>query len=100
MTDVISLRLKEHEKMHIRRLAQQMKKDKSTATRELIEYGWRYVILDAYKQGKISIGKASKELEISISEFIDLLADFGIRSPITYEEYLEGEGNLKKVFKF
>jgi len=50
-----------------------------------------------YKEGKISLGKASKELNVYISELFDLLTDFGIKSPITYEDYLEGEEYVKEL---
>ena len=58
-----------------------------------------YCILKEYKEGKVSIGKAAEELDISISELIDLLADLGIKSPITYEDYLEGEKYVEGLFK-
>lgn len=56
-------------------------------------------ILKFYKEGKISTGKAAKELGISISEFIDLLKELGIRSPIEYEDFLEGQITIEKIWK-
>ena len=54
-------------------------------------------ILKNYSEGKISLGKASEIAGISISEMIDLLAKFGIKSSITYEDYLEGQKNAEKM---
>ncbi len=34
----------------------------------------------------------------SIGEVLDLLAEFGIESPVDYEDYLKGFETLKKVF--
>ncbi len=99
MTSVISLRLKEQEKMHIRDVARQTNKDKSTVARELIEYGWRYLVIQRYKEGRISLSKTAKELRMSISECIDFLTEFGIKSPITFEEYIAGEESLKKALR-
>jgi predicted HTH domain antitoxin len=43
-----------------------------------------------YKAGKLSLGKTAEELHTPLSELIDLLAEFGIKSPLSYEDYLEG----------
>ncbi len=87
---VISLRLKEKEMNRINELSTVEHKEKSTVARELIEYGWRFLMIDIYRKGKISIGVLSSKLELSLSETIDLLAEFGIESPIDYDDYLEG----------
>ena len=97
MSKVITLRLKEKELEFIKVLSQKEDKDRSFAARTLIDYGWVYFILKQYKEGKMSIGKASKELSLTITETMTLLSDLGIRSPITYEEYLEGYKNITKI---
>jgi hypothetical protein len=38
----------------------------------------------------MSLGTLSSKLELSVSETIDLLAEFGVESPIDYEDYLKG----------
>ena len=53
--------------------------------------------IDQYKKGKLSLEKTAKELHISISELIDLLAELGVKSPIAYEDYLEGLNHLRKL---
>jgi len=94
MAEIVSFRFKEHELGHIQKLSATKKVDKTAAARELIEYGWRYYILQQYKEGKLSLEKTAKELHTSISELIDLLAELGIKSPITYDDYLEGLKNI------
>jgi len=98
MTKVITLRLKERELGFIHELSNIENEDKSYAARKLIDYGWIYFILKNYREGKISIGKAAKELNLTITEIIELLSDLGIKSPISYEEYLEGYKPLKDLF--
>ncbi|MBI2652316.1 hypothetical protein HYX00_02515 [Candidatus Woesearchaeota archaeon] len=98
MAKIITLRLKERELDFIKELSKKENEDKSYAARKLIDYGWIYFILKNYKEGKMSIGRASKELNLTITETIELLADLGIKSPISYEEYLEGYASLKEVF--
>lgn len=93
----MSLRLGKEELESIRDLSNIENKDKSTVARELIRLGWIFYILRQYKDGRISTGKAAKELRMSISEFIELLAGFGIKSSLTYEDFLEGYENLKNL---
>ena len=97
MSKVITLRLKEKELGFIESLSKKDNGDKSSAARKLIDYGWIYFTLKNYREGKISIGKTAKELNLTISETIDLLSDLGIKSPITYEDYLEGQKNAEKI---
>ena len=70
------------------------KVDKTAAARELIEYGWTYYILTQYKNGALSLEHTAKELHLSLSELIDLLAEVGIPSPIQYDDFLEGLKNI------
>jgi len=95
---VISLRLDKRE-IEIIKNMEKTEKDKSAAARELINNGWKFAVLKLYREGKISTGKAAKELNISVSEFIDLLKEFGINSPIEYEDFLESEKTMKKVWE-
>jgi predicted HTH domain antitoxin len=87
---VISLRLKDRELKRINELSRMAHKDKSTIARELIEYGWEFLMIKLYREGKMSLGTLSSKLELSVSETIDLLAEFGVESPIDYEDYLKG----------
>lgn len=98
MAKVITLRLKEKELGFIEALSKKENGDKSSAARKLIDLGWVYFIIKNYKEGKISIGKAANELNLTMTEMIDLLADLGIKSPITYEDYLEGKKVAEELF--
>lgn len=94
MDEIVSFRFKKHELEHIKKLSTVKKVDRTTAAKELIEYGWIYYVIKQYREGKFSLEKTAKELHISISEIIDLLAEVGIKSPISYEDYLEGLKNI------
>jgi predicted HTH domain antitoxin len=98
-TDVFTVRLTEHEVGHVRDLSKEERKDRSAALRQLVELGWRYRILHAYSRGKLSLETAAKKIEMSMSELFDLLAELGIRSPITYDDYLAGEQGIRKLMK-
>ena len=86
----MSLRLGEREVRYIKEIAKKEKKDKSSMVRELIGYGLSYLAIKQYKEGKLSLGKISKQLNLSISETIDMLAEFGVETPIDYDDYLKG----------
>ena len=87
---VISLRLKEREIKRINELSKMVHKDKSTVARELIEYGWEFLMIKLYREGKLSLSTLAIRLELSVSETIDLLTEFGVKSPIDYDDYLKG----------
>jgi hypothetical protein len=87
---VISLRLKDRDLERIDELSKLGHKDRSTTARELLEYGWEFLMLRYYKEGKLSLEGLAKKLNMSISETIDQLAELGIEAPIEFEDYLKG----------
>jgi hypothetical protein len=93
---VISLRLKDRDLERLDELSKLERKDRSTTARELLEYGWEFVMLKYYKEGKLSLEALAKKLNMSISEVIDLLAEFGTEAPIEFEDYLKGFNVFKR----
>jgi|SRR5208337_71729 len=87
---VISLRLKDRDLERLDELSKALHKDKSTMARELLEYGWDFLMLEYYKEGKLSLSGLAKKLDLSISEAIDLLKERGIEAPIGFDDYLKG----------
>ncbi|UJS16445.1 MAG: hypothetical protein L3J17_11015 [Candidatus Jettenia sp.] len=85
-----NLILKDKDLERIEGLSKLEHKDKSTIARELLEYGWEFLMIRYYKEGKLSLEGLSRKLDISISEAIDLLAKLGIEAPIEFDEYLKG----------
>jgi predicted HTH domain antitoxin len=87
---VISLRLKDRDLERLAELSKTLHKDKSTMARELLEYGWDFLMLKYYKEGKLSLAGLAKKLDVSISEALDLLKERGIEAPIGFDDYLKG----------
>jgi hypothetical protein len=87
---VISLRLKDRDMERREELSMSERKDKSAIARELLEYGWDFLMLKSYKEGKLSLTGLAKKLDISISEAIDMLKELGIEAPIGFVDYLKG----------
>ena len=94
---VLSIRLKEKELERIKELSKLRNEDKSTVAKELMDFGWDFLMVKLYKDGKLSLGRLSKKLDLSMSETIDRLAEFGVTAPIEYEDYLKGSEYLKNV---
>jgi predicted HTH domain antitoxin len=73
--------------------------DKSSAARELMEYGWTFALLEQYRTGKLSLGRLAEELDLSVSETMDLLAAHGVHSTLSEDDFLTGLEHLRKVAK-
>lgn len=80
----------------IEQLARAQNKDTSVVTRELIDYGWYFLALKHYNEGKLSLGSLAKQLDLTLAETMDLLAEFGVTAPIDYADYLKGYEALSK----
>lgn len=90
MKDVMSVRLGSEGLRRLKELSKRENKEMSAVARELMDYGWVFLMLREYREGKRSLGSFAKALGVSLSEAIDLLADLGVRSPIEYDDYLKG----------
>ncbi len=97
-TKVISLRLAPKQLEQVEELAKEEQKEKSELVRELINYGLMLKMFKFYRQGKVSLGYVAEKLSLSVGEVLDLLAEFGIESPMDFEDYLQGFETLKRTF--
>jgi len=96
---VMSIRLSEQELKRLKTLAKEEERENSSVARGLLMDGLKYKMLLAYREGKVSLAKLSKTLGISLSEAIELLALFGLRSPISYDDYLQGVETARKAIR-
>lgn len=94
----VSIRLRDKDLKFLEKVAEEKRKNRSEAARELINKGRIFDILKKYREGTLSIEKAAKELDMTVGEFMDLLTELGIRSPVAYEDYKEGIEALKGAF--
>lgn len=95
--NVMSLRLEKKEMKLIEEMAKKEGKDKSTISRQLIGYGLTYLMIRLYREGRFSLEKVAKKLDLSVSETIDLLSEFGTKAPIDYDDYLKGYEAMKEA---
>ena len=96
---VMSIRLSEQEMKRLQTLADEEDKEKSSVARELLMDGLKYKMLLGYKEGRVSLAKLSKTLGMSLGEVVDLLSSFGLQSPISYDEYLQGMAAARKAIR-
>ena len=94
----MSVRLSHEENSHILKWARQQKKDKSQAVRELLEFGWKFALLERYHQGKASLGFLAKEMGCSVSEAMDFVSSHGAPAQLDLEDYRQGLENARKLF--
>lgn len=93
-----SFRLDEKELERIEKLAQEEGESKSKTVRELLDYGWEYLMLQQYKKGNISLSLLSQELDKPLIEVIDQLEELGVESPLEKAEIMEGYEALKEQY--
>jgi len=94
---VISLRLKDREFKRLAELSRLSRKDKSTVARELLDQGWEFMMIKLYREGRLSLSSLAEKLDVSLSEAIDVLAEFGVESPLEFSDYIEGLQTLSKT---
>ena len=54
--------------------------------------------MERHKKGTASLGKAAELAGVPVAEMIALLSEYGVKSNLQKEHYLEGLENLKKVW--
>ena len=99
MKDVMSVRLDPEGLRRLKELARRDKKDMSAVARELMDLGWIYLMLQEYREGKVSLGTFARQLDVPLVEAIDLLAKLGVGSPLEYDDYLAGYATADRFVK-
>jgi len=98
MQKTLSVRMDVEDYQFLKQLAKEKKEEVSKAVREIVDMGRVMLAIEEYKNGKASIGKAAEIAGISISEMMDLLVSFGMKSKVSYEDYFKGLENLRDVW--
>ena len=75
-------RVDEKQMQLLEKIAKEEKIDRSAALRKVLGIGIREYMrrkaVEDYRKGRISIGKAAEEAEVSITEFYKILEDEGV----------------------
>jgi len=94
----MSIRIDKQDYEFVKKLAREDKQDLSNAVRDLISRGRTQLAIEEYAKGRASLGRASLLTGVSISEMMDILASYGIKSNLEQEDYRAGLENLKDVY--
>ena len=82
-TSLVTVRLSPKELKRVEAIRNIEKVDRATLLREFIEDGLRQRVLEAYRNGKITLQRAAEILDISLREFLEALERSGI--PINWD---------------
>ncbi len=94
----MSIRIDKDDYDFVKALAKEEKEDISKAIRDLMDKGRIHLAIEEYKKGKASLGKVSQLAGVSISEMIDILTEYGVKSNLDDEDYRVGLKNIKIVY--
>jgi predicted HTH domain antitoxin len=76
---VKSIRIPEEIDRAVDYVARSEKIEKTSSIRKLTRMGFELYVAKSYERGKISLREASKLLNLSLSETIDLLMETGVK---------------------
>jgi predicted HTH domain antitoxin len=91
---VKSIRIPEEIDRAVDYVARSEKIEKTSSIRKLTRMGFELYVAKAYERGKISLREASKLLNLSLSETIDLLMETGVKGNIRVKDVMD---SLKTV---
>lgn len=97
MENVVSFRLDDEYAVFLGRFAKERSATKAKMLRELLEEGRKMEAVQLYRKGRASLGKASEVAGVSVSEFMDLLSDFGVPSNLSLEDFKESTRHAKEL---
>lgn len=98
MTKTMSIRMDKENFEFVSRLSKQEKGDISKTVRDLVYKGRVMLAIETYKNGEASLGKAAELAGLSVGDMMTTLEQYGVKSNLEVEDYLEGLENLKKVW--
>ena len=98
MGKTMSIRMDEENYKFLNRLAKDEHADVSRAVREVVHLGRLMLAIERYKKGTASLGRAADIAGVPLGEMIALLAEYGVKSNLQKEDYLEGLANLAKAW--
>ncbi len=98
MGKTMSIRMDEDNYKFLTSLARAEKADLSKAVRDVVYRGRIMLAIERYKKRTASLGRAAELAGVPVAEMMALLSQYGVRSNLQKEDYLEGLKNLRKVW--
>lgn len=94
----MSIRIDKDDYDFVKRLATAEREDISAAVRGLIDLGRIHFAIEEYKKNTASLGNAAEIAGVSISEMMNILADYGVKSNLDDGDYRIGLKNLEAIY--
>jgi len=98
MTKTMSIRMDRDNYDFLAEISKEERSDLSKAVRDLVTRGRILLAVERYKQGEASLGKAAELAGLPVGQMMTILAEFGVKSRIEKEDYLQGLDNLARVW--
>ncbi|HXB69749.1 MAG TPA: UPF0175 family protein [Candidatus Acidoferrales bacterium] len=98
MGKTMSIRMDDENLKFLNGFAKDEKADLSKAVRDVVYRGRIMLAIERYKSGVASLGKAAELAGVPAGKMIALLAEYGVKSNLLKEDYLEGLANLHKLW--
>ena len=98
MTKTMSIRMDIENYQFLAAMTKEERSDFSKAVRDLVSRGRIQLAVERYKKGEASLGKAAEIAGVPVGQIMTLLREFGVKSRIEQEDYLESLSNLARVW--
>src|ERR1700726_118102 len=79
-------------------LIKEKRSDLSKAVRDMVSRGRVLLAVERYKKGEASLGRAAQLAGVPVGQMMTILTEFGVKSRIEDEDYLQGLAALRKVW--
>ena len=97
MGKTLSIRMDDKNYKFLSSLANDEDADLSKAVRDIVYRGRILLALERYKKGAASLGRAAEIAGVPVGEMIAVLSEYGVKSNLRKEDFLEGLANLQRV---
>jgi predicted HTH domain antitoxin len=97
-TKTMSIRMDRDNYEFLSAMTVEEQSDLSKAVRDLVTRGRILLAVEKYRKGEASLGKAAEVAGLPVGQMMTLLGEFGVRSRIDREDYLQSLESLAKVW--
>ncbi len=98
MTKTMSIRMDRDNYEFLCRISKEERSDLSKAVRDLVARGRVLLAVERYRKGEVSLGKAAEVAGLPVGRMMTTLTEFGVKSRIAKEDYLQSLEYLSKVW--
>jgi predicted HTH domain antitoxin len=98
MTRTMSIRMDRDNYEFLNEVRKEERTDLSKTVRNLVTRGRVMLAVEKYRKGEASIGKAAEIAGLPVGRMMTVLEEFGVKSRIDKEDYLQSVRNLSRVW--